>query len=769
MYPRQAVLEDELVFGTLFPGIAVYFFLERSINGGLALFSELIKDAPESLTANQRVSEADVEAGSERDNGEEVRSLWSRRQLWLGFQSSAYAEVVYRDHSGHVVKFNFILNETEVLLRNQTFVHVINEQVDFKAVKYSLSPDLKFALLAYDVKQVYRYSYTASYIVYNLHTREVWEVTPPEVQNAVLQHAAWGKRGQQLLYIFENNIYYQSGVRGGSSLRVTSSGTHEVVFNGLADWLYEEEILKSNLAYWWSPDGDRLAFLTINDTLVPNMALPQFTGSTYPRGLHYPYPMAGQVNPSVRLSVVSLFGSNTHTQELVPPERLRMRDLYVAMVKWISSTHLAVRWLKRSQNASVLAVCDTATGSCIERHQEMSEAWLTMQDRPPWFSRDRSRLFLTLPVKQGGQGDFQHISMLIKKLRSDQNEVRHLTSGDWEVTRIIAYDENNQIIVSTLGLFPRRCLTCGLKQGCTFFDADISPDSHHAILRCKGPGVPSVLLLNFEDVTYNLPLRLALEGRQSVQSETKMISHDHFANPVSLLLPELSVKLSYPSDFSESYLYGLLLMVDTPPGGQGVSDEFRLGFDWLLASSEQVVMARVDGRGSGFRGQRYLGKLPYIDPTRIGIYGEGYGGYVALEMLKATAVDSSIHCAAVQAPVIDWSMYASAFSERYLGNPSTDDQVYQASQVLPNLRSQPRGGLFLAHGTADADVHFQHSAELIKHLIHIGANYTMQIYPDEGHFLSPGSQLQLTQSLIGYFRGCLLASALSLRQQQDED
>ncbi|CAL8282443.1 unnamed protein product [Gadus morhua 'NCC'] len=114
-----------------------------------------------------------------------------------------------------------------------------------------------------------------------------------------------------------------------------------------------------------------------------------------------------------------------------------------------------------------------------------------------------------------------------------------------------------------------------------------------------------------------------------------MISHDHF---------ELAVRLTYPSDFSTSYLYGLLLMVESPPGGQGVSDEFRLGFDWLLASSEQVVVARVDGRGSGFRGQRflhqihqklgtvdvqdqlaaleYLGKLPYIDQRRVGIYGQ---------------------------------------------------------------------------------------------------------------------------------------------------
>ncbi|XP_013855307.1 inactive dipeptidyl peptidase 10, partial [Austrofundulus limnaeus] len=192
------------------------------------------------------------------------------------------SEVVYRNRDGNVIKFNFILNETEILLSNSTFVA-------FKVAKYSLSPDLKYALFAYDVKPVYRYSYTASYIVYNIYTREVWELNPPEVQNSVLQHAAWGRQGHQLIYIFENNIYYQSDVRS-NSLRITSSGREGVIFNGLADWLYEEEILGSHLAHWWSPDGERLAFLTINDSLVPNMVLAQFTGSTYPRGLQYPYP-----------------------------------------------------------------------------------------------------------------------------------------------------------------------------------------------------------------------------------------------------------------------------------------------------------------------------------------------------------------------------------------------------------------------------------------------------------------------------------------------
>uniref|UniRef100_UPI0037E78251 inactive dipeptidyl peptidase 10-like isoform X2 n=1 Tax=Semicossyphus pulcher TaxID=241346 RepID=UPI0037E78251 len=702
-------------------------------------------------------------------------------------------EVVYRNRDGHVIKFNFDSNETEVILSNSTFVA-------FKAAKYSLSADLKYALFAYDVKQIYRYSYTASYIVYNIYTREVWELNPPEVQNAVLQHAAWGRQGQQLIYIFENNIYYQSDVRG-NSLRITSSGMEGVIFNGLSDWLYEEEVLRSHLAHWWSPDGERLAFLTLNDTLVPNMVLPQFTGTAYPRGLQYPYPLAGQTNPAVKLSVVNLFGA-THTQELQPPDQLRHRDFYISMVRWISNTHLAVRWLNRPQNASLLTVCDATIGVCSQRHEETSDMWLSRQRQQALFSKDRSRFFLTLPVKQGGQGDFHHITMFTRKLRSEQDEVRHLTSGAWEATRIVAYDENNQMLyflstedsaqqrhlyrVSTLGLFPRRCLTCGLRDECSFFDADVSPDAQHAILQCKGPGVPAVLLLSFDDVdSYfilenNLPLRSALETKKTIQTEIRMITNDNF---------ELPLKLIYPPDFSESFLYGLLLVVGSSPGEQAVTDEFRPDWDWVLVGSEQIIVARLDGRGSGFRGQRilqqvhhtlgtvdaedqiaaleYLTKLPFIDRTRVGVFGEDYGGFLALTMLKPT--EKLIRCAAAQAPIIDWSMYASAFSERYLGLPSTEENKYTASKVMPNMKGLQGGTLFLAHGTADANVHFQHSAELIKHLIKIGANYTMQIYPDEGHFLSTRSRIQLTHSLIGYFGGCLLDASSLLEQEKRED
>uniref|UniRef100_A0A7N6BB28 Dipeptidylpeptidase IV N-terminal domain-containing protein n=1 Tax=Anabas testudineus TaxID=64144 RepID=A0A7N6BB28_ANATE len=657
------------------------------------------------------------------------------------------SEVVYRNREGHVIKFNFALNETEVILSNSTFVSF------YLSLRYSLSADLKYALFAYDVKQMYRYSYTASYIIYNIYTREVWELNPPEVQNAVLQHAAWGRQGQQLIYIFENNIYYQSDVRS-NSLRITSSGMEGVIFNGLADWLYEEEILRSHLAHWWSPDGERLAFLTINNTLVPNMALPQFTGSTYPRGLQYPYPMAGQTNPAVKLSVVNLFGA-THTQELQPPDQLRLRDFYVTTVKWISNTHLAVRWLNRPQNASLLTVCDSTIGVCLQRHEDSSETWLSRPRQEPLFSKDRSRFFLTLPVKQGGQGDFHHITMFTKKLRRDQDEVRHLTSGDWEVTQILAYDENNQIIyflsteesaqqrhlysVSTLGLLPRRCLTCGLREECTFFNADISPDAQHAVLHCKGIRASLIFFMCVCVCVFAPSSCLCI----CLFSDLCLLQLMFLSS-----LTELPLKLIYPPDFSESYLYGLLLIVGSSPGDQAVTEEFRLDWDSVLVGSEQVIVARLDGRGSGFRGQRYCSYILItvsIDSVRSTSPHQDYGGFLTLTMLKST--DRLIRCAAAQAPVIDWTMYG----ERDLLFSSEMNPAY-----------------FHILFFSTANIHFQHSAELIKHLIKIGANYSMQIYPDEGHFLSRRSQIQLTHSLIGYFRGCLLDTSSLLDQRDDE-
>ncbi|XP_060118068.1 inactive dipeptidyl peptidase 10 isoform X2 [Heteronotia binoei] len=638
----------------------------------------------------------------------------------------------------------------------------------------------------------------ASYVIYNIHTREVWELNPPEVENSVLQYAAWGVQGQQLIYIFENNIYYQPDVKS-SSLRLTSSGKEGIVFNGIADWLYEEELLHSHIAHWWSPDGERLAFLMINDTLVPNMIIPWFTGSLYPKVKQYPYPKAGQMNPTVKLYVVNLYGP-THTLELMPPDSFKSREYYIMMVKWVSNTKTVVRWLNRPQNLSILTVCETTTGACSMKYDITSEIWLSKQNEEPVFSKNGSEFFMIVPVKQGGRGEFHHIAMFNIQAKS----VRHLTSGNWEVIKILAYDEKSQKIyflstensprgrqlhsASTFELLNRQCLSCSfMKDNCTYFNAKFSPTNKYFILHCKGPDVPVVSVHNttnpekFYILENNSELQEAFLKKKKIQTEIKILHIDDY---------DLPLQLSLPKDFTKRNKYPLLLIIDEAPGSQLVTDKFHIDWDSVLVNSDNVIIARFDGRGSGFQGlkilqevHRSLGsvevkdqiaavesllKQPFIDSNRLSIFGKGFGGYIASMILKSN--ERLFKCGSLIAPITDMRLYASAFSERYLGLPSKEENAYQASSVLHNIHGFKEGNLLIIHGTADTKVHFQHSAELIKHLIKAEVNYTMQIYPDEDHYItSEKSKYHLYSTIIRFFSACLKEEAPILPQEPEED
>ncbi|KAM3607698.1 uncharacterized protein V6R79_012214 [Siganus canaliculatus] len=704
-------------------------------------------------------------------------------------------EIILRSWDGDILKVNTQNNETEVLLKNTTFA-------TFKASKFAISPDLNFVLLGYDVKQIYQYSFLASYLIYNLYTREVRELNPPEVSDSVLQFASWGVHGQQLIYIFENNIYYQTDVQS-SSWRLTSSGQEGIVFNGISDWLYEEEVLHTQVAHWWSPDGSRLAYLTINDSLVPNMLLPRFTGTLYPRGTEYSYPKMGQVNPSVRLYVVTVDGSSI-TTELRPPDSFEKSDYYVTMVMWVTQVKLSVRWVNRAQNMSILSLCDVTTSDCTKKHVMTTEKWLDRQNEEPAFSRDCSTFFITMPLKHGGRGTFSHITMISDLSEGEEVNIRHLTSGSWDVSRILAYDEASNSVyflsteqgstqrqlyrVSTVDPFVKECLTCSLfKPKCTYYDATLSPSCRHVLLNCRGPGIPQTSLHTLTDMNKhrtleaNAVLRHALKNRTMPTWERRTVEINNFA---------LRLELIVPIDLDEAKEYPLLLVLDSAPGGQAVSDRFSFSWDSVLVSSDDVIVARLDGRGSGFQGQRilhevhqrlgtvdvqdqitaleHLVRLPYIDGTRVGVYGKAYGGFLSSLLLLSHS--SMFRCGIAVAPVTNWRLYGSAGAERYFGFPPRDDLKYQVSSLLSNITVQSPLNFLIIHGTADASVHFQHSAELVKLLAASNVNYTLQIFPDEGHDLaSSRSRHYMMSSVLTFFRRCFEEEQLLVPPESKED
>uniref|UniRef100_A0A8C1RS30 A-type potassium channel modulatory protein DPP6 n=1 Tax=Cyprinus carpio TaxID=7962 RepID=A0A8C1RS30_CYPCA len=669
-------------------------------------------------------------------------------------------ELLYRTREGDVVRFNMETNESTILVTNRKFEM-------YKASKYEVSPDMKLVLLAYNVQLVYEHSFTADYIICSLETPETWILNPPEVRNAHLQYAGWGPRGQQL-----NNIYYRATV-DNRSIRLVSTGKEGVIFNGLSDWLYEAEIFKSHIAHWWSPDGARLAYATINDTLVPKMEIPMFTGSVYPTARQYHYPKAGEENPIISLYVVNLNGP-LHTVEMRRPEDQRIGEYYVTMVKWATSTKLAVNWLNRAQNISILTLCVATTGVCTKVCLDLRRIFHSNEE--PLFSKDGLRLFFTRAIPQGGRGKFFHISMSISQPNSSTDTLQSITSGDWDVTQVLAYDEDSQLIyflsteddpkrrhlysADTVGTFNRRCLSCDFTDSCGYVSGFFCPSMDYFLLICKGRHLfVSILLLN-------LNLRRTVNSMQMPKVEYREINIEDYS---------LSMQILKPAGFIDTLHYPLLLLVDGTPGSQSVSEQFHIDWASVLVSSFGVIAVRFDGRGSGFQGtnllhkvQRRLGMFeekdqldalsilmqePYIDKTRIGAFGQVYGGYITSLLLSSE--DSILKCAAVLSPITDFALYASAFSERYLGPPKPDRRAYEIANLAYRASQFMDKKFLIIHPTADEQVHFQHTAKFISRLISERANYTLQIYPDEGHFIhNEGTRQHLSQSLVNFFEEC---------------
>nr|XP_061794901.1 dipeptidyl aminopeptidase-like protein 6 [Nerophis lumbriciformis] len=702
-------------------------------------------------------------------------------------------ELLYRTREGDVVKLNVDTEEKRVVVPNQMFERS-------KAARYQVSPDLQQVLFAFDLKLIYQHSYVAKYIIYSLVTQETWPLNPPEVHEAVLQFAGWGPKGQQLIFIFENNIYYRATVES-RTIRLVSTGKEGVVFNGLADWLYEEEILQGYKAHWWSPDGMRLAYMTINDTLVPKMEVPFFTGTPYPNTLEYHYPKAGEENPVVHLSVVSLNGP-LHTLVMKKPDDPRIgREYYITMVKWATSTKLAVNWLNRAQNNSILTLCEATTGVCIKKHEDESTSWLHRQNEAPLFSHDGHKFFFTRAIPQGGRGKFFHISMSTSLPNTSTDILQSLTSGDWDVTNILAYNHQRNLIyflsteddpkrrhlysTDTIPPFNRCCLSCQFN--CGYVDVSFSHNMRYFLLSCRGPDIPNVAIYRTEDkqklldVETNERVNTTYNNMQMPRVEYETITIDDYT---------LTMQILKPAGFVDTSHYPLLLLVDGTPGGQMVTEQFQVDWATILVSSFSTVVIRFDGHGSGFQGtnllhkvHRRLGKLeerdqlealrfiskePYIDKNRMGVYGKAYGGYLATLLLSSDEF-THLKCGTAVSPITDFELYVSAFSERYLGS-KTDSRVYTMSNLAHRAGQLVQKQYLIIHPTADEKVHFQHTAKFINHLISKKANYTLQIYPDEGHFLhSDDTQKHLGRSLVNFFGECFRLPEAPNDEQQEVD
>nr|XP_020756403.1 dipeptidyl aminopeptidase-like protein 6 [Odocoileus virginianus texanus] len=517
---------------------------------------------------------------------------------------------------------------------------------------------------------------------------------------------------------------------------------------------------------------------------------------------------AGVPGPVLRPPPARLVGADGLAQR--PPCRVRRvlsalveltavingheKEYYITMVKWATSTKVAVNWLSRAQNVSILTLCDATTGVCTKKHEDESEAWLHRQNEEPVFSKDGRKFFFVRAIPQGGQGKFYHITVSSSQPNSSNDNIQSVTSGDWDVTKILSYDEKRSQIyflstedlprrrqlysASTVGSFNRQCLSCDLVDNCTYFSASFSPGADFFLLKCEGPGVPTVTVHNTTDkkkmfdLETNEHVQKAISDRQMPKVEYGKIETEDYNLPVQILKP---------ATFTDTAHYPLLLVVDGTPGSQSVAEKFAVTWETVMVSSHGAVVVKCDGRGSGFQGtrllhevRRRLGSLeekdqmeavramlkePYIDKTRVAVFGKSEGPGPRLRP-RANA-PLCLHA-------------ASAFSERYLGLHGLDNRAYEMAKVAHRVSALEGQQFLVIHATADEKIHFQHTAELITQLIKGKANYSLQIYPDESHYFSSSAlQQHLYRSILGFFVECFRIQdkfpAVTAREEEEED
>ncbi|GAU96755.1 hypothetical protein RvY_08152-2 [Ramazzottius varieornatus] len=748
-------------------------------------------------------------------------------------------ELLYQSDTNNSIIVHNLQNKTTSILLDLK----ASERID--SYKLAPSAERRFLLYTKDTRKVYRHTTKASYRIHDLDNHQWLNasliISPfDDHRPLLLQYATWAPSTveHKLVFVHENDIYYQKLSQEGlleNAVRLTDTGATdqnprngtEVIYNGIPDWLYEEEILSSDHAVWWSPDSKYLAYLSFNDTEVQTFAFDTYgydanPAKQYSNSTKIRYPKAGTKNPAVALYIVDpeavsrtrrVPGEGRRVEE--PQEVKEFGEWYITTVTWLAPDKLFVRWTNRYQNISILASCPASTLTCTKIYRlESREGWL--EDSPPFPLDDGAKIVML----SGNHADQRQHQTVCRFSTTSASFDMNCVNTNFDITEILAVQSNTnkEETIYALAAYdaPRnrhiiritgndvKCLTCNLTRNCTYYD-DVrfshgeNPD--YIVVTCRGPNVPytqvwqlSHLLSGDADLKEVHEVR----GNKKVQNQVdvKAIPHRKYLEVELKSLvngPKAQVELLLPPKFTghANKRYSLLIRVYGGPGSQEVHSRYRMDFEEYLASSQEVVIARIDGRGSGYQGfrmkyevnrnlgfnevkdqlevaQYLLDNHQYLDPARVGIWGWSYGGYATARAVLLDNAPQVIRCAASVAPVTDWKLYDTAYTERFMSTPEDNPKAYENSNLMPYSTDSlywhfARTSFLLVHGTADDNVHFQQAAQFTKALMKADILFKTQIYPDEDHSIRR-LRFHLYHTLQEHFLTCFEREA-----QHDKD
>lgn len=610
---------------------------------------------------------------------------------------------------------------------------------------YQFSDDESKILFATEREGIYRHSSKANFYIFDRTEKSL----KPVSQKGKQQEATLSPDGRKVAFVRDNNLFMVD-LASGTEKQITGDGRKNEVINGIPDWVYEEEYGFSR-AFEWSPSSDAIAFYRFDESRVKEYSMNTFNGNLYPVNFDFKYPKAGEKNSIVQIKVYRLEGGKTVNVDLGTE-----LDQYIPRIQWTGiKDELAVHRLNRLQNRYSLLFVNANTGASTVIYNESSPRYIErIDDSKITFLPDGKRF-----IVQNENDGWMHLYLYDHKGKM----LHQITKGEWEVTSIDGVDfKNGKLYYTSTETSPlrrdlfvvdftkpnsfrsRKCLT---NRDGTYSTA-MSKGQKYYINTFSNSTTPTRVTLH----TSNGSMIRVLEDNARLSEslrEWDMPVKEFVKIPVNGVV--LNGYILKPKNFDPAKKYPLFMTQYSGPGSQNVADRWGMGWEAALLK-EGYLVACVDGRGTGFRGEdfrkctyRELGKYEtedqiaaakwfaeqsYIDGKRIGIYGWSFGGFMALNCILKGA---DIFAVAVSvAPVTNWRYYDTIYTEVYNGLPQDNPQGYDNNSPI-NFADKLRGKLLLAHGSADDNVHIQNSYEMIEAFVQAGKDFEWVIYPDKDH------------------------------------
>jgi len=658
-----------------------------------------------------------------------------------GFRFMNDGQSFTRLEDNQIRKYDLLTGDQQEVLFD-----VKNESAIEKIEDYSFSADERKILLRTDSEKIYRHSTRDRFFI--LANDVVKELYPDAKQS----HATFSPDGSQVAFVSENNLFVHD-IESGNITQITADGKHNEIINGAGDWVYEEELVLVR-AFEWSPDSKRIAFVRFDESDVPEFTLMNYRDGLYPENVTFKYPKVGEQNSKVQVKIYDRDTDQTLQVDIGAEE-----DIYVPRLKWTSDPgQLCVFRLNRLQNALDLLLADATSGATQILMHENNQYYIDIHDNLA-FLKDGKHFIWT-----SEQDGYNHIYLY----DMDGQIARQLTSGAYDVTAFYGYDENrNSIYFQTAerSALQREVKQVSVESGESsvlagtmgWNSAQFSTTHDYYVLNSSSVNTPPRYSVHRLDGT---EVRL-LEDNKTLAEKTADQPH----NPVEFITVNNAEGLALngwmikPVDFDASKEHPLLMFLYGGPGSQMVVDRYEVRFHWWFQMLAQhgYVVACVDNRGTGARGEafkkstylqlgkletedqlaaaRYFGGLPYIDASRMGIFGWSYGGYMSsLCLFKG---DGLLKSAIAVAPVTNWKWYDSIYTERYMRTEATNAQGYQENSPV-YFADRLQGNYLLVHGLGDDNVHFQHTAEMAKALIENEKPFDTMFYPNQAHAINIG-------------------------------